>query len=101
MTVFPLVLPRNRFLGSDPRKIQQADIFNRDVSTLENYVNKLVEEGRFGRYLYSSIARETGIDRDRVAEILVRVNGGSNGFTITAPAKDGQVFMAGSYLPSE
>lgn len=101
MTVFPLDLPRLRFLGFDTRKREHADRYNQDVSTLESYVNRLVEEGRFGRYLYSSIARESGIDRERVAEILIVVNGGSNGFTIEAPTKSGQVFMAGSHLPAE
>lgn len=73
---------RRSYHGSNPKKLQEKAEYNEAASKVEAHVNKQIKEGKRGRFLYSTISQETGIDREIIKEALFNINCGSNGFTI-------------------
>ena len=81
MITFPLIVERNCYHGHDPKKLVEAEEYNRDAAKVEEYVNSQIRKGRRG-FKYSLIARDLGMNRERIAKLLYSIDCGSNGFTI-------------------
>ena len=73
---------RSCYRGKDEKKFAAHMAYNRDANLLENHINQQITNGETGTFLYANIAREVGLSRERVTEILFSVECGSNGFTI-------------------
>lgn len=80
---YPINVGRDNYSGSDQKKIEKRVEYNSIALKLEHYINKQIEQGKRGRFLYSDIARETGVDINLVRSILFSVDCGHNGFTIS------------------
>lgn len=87
MIEYPIRVDRHTYGGQDPRKRETAFNYNQDAALLEKHINDQIKSGKRGVFSYSTIAQETGFERDIVASILFCVAGGHNGFTIPEDIK--------------
>lgn len=82
MVTYPIHVNRSSYQGNDPKKVAQRITYNRDAKVLEDHINEQIKNGKTGTFLYSTIAHELEMSRDRVQEILFSVDCGHNGFTV-------------------
>jgi hypothetical protein len=82
MVKYPVSVDRSSYRGNDPKKRAKAAQYNRDAAMLEQHINDQIKSGKTGIFLYSTIAREVGLDRQYVEKILFSVDCGHNGFTV-------------------
>jgi hypothetical protein len=85
MTKYPVRVPLNRYSGRDPRKLKQADNFNRIAARIQKYINDEVEkwaDNSIGSTLSCNVAASIHEDNDLVHVIIAGIEGGANGVTI-------------------
>ncbi|MBZ2207138.1 hypothetical protein [Massilia soli] len=87
MVSYPIHIRRDTYRGRDPHKQQKALDHNRNVAELERKINEMLQAQTepIKVYMWAEIARATGFSYDFVAEVGYTIDGGSGGFTATAP----------------
>jgi len=75
-------IQRSSYGGKDAKKFAEHMAYNHDVDLLEKHINRQINNGETGVFLYAKLAKEVGLSRERVTEILYLIDCGSNGFTI-------------------
>lgn len=88
MVSYPIHISRDAYRGRDPRKRQKAADHNRDVAKLERKINDMLREQKepIKVYSWAATASETGMSYEFVQRVGYSIDGGSNGFTATAPS---------------
>ncbi len=87
MVSYPIHIRRDGYRGRDPRKRQKTIDHNRKVAELEGKINEMLQAQTkpVQVYMWAEISRATGFSYDFVAEVGYTIDGGSGGFTATAP----------------
>lgn len=87
MVSYAIHIRRDTYRGRDARKQQRAREHNQKVAELERKINEMLEAQvePVKVYMWAEIARATGFSYDFVAKVGYSIDGGSGGFTATAP----------------
>ena len=89
MVRYPISVPSHPYGGRNPAKRRKAGEFNEVASLCEKYINKEVEESEreFVNFTYVEIGRALKLDRELVCDVLMPVDGGNTGMTVSKRGK--------------
>ena len=85
MPTHPIRVPRSTYSGTDASKLRKRQTFNELAARLEQYINAAFEERGEESYIftYAAIASELGLTTKQVREVLIAIDGGYNGLSVT------------------
>jgi hypothetical protein len=85
MKFYPITVPRAQYRGADPRKRAKNTNLNRIADKVEKYLNADLAErpdDSVTVYMSYSVAHSISEDTEIVRNIIMGIDGGSNGVTI-------------------
>lgn len=83
MVTYPISVRRKQYRGSVSKERLKVSAYNQAAAELETYINGLLlqQESPIQVYLWYQISQGCGMSSDKIAELGMSIDGGSNGFT--------------------